>query len=47
MRQPETPLSTVLERGRVVGFVLDHGVAGFESFDVDESLRLRLSKKLN
>jgi hypothetical protein len=34
--QPETPLCTVYERGRVVGFVLDRGVAGFESFDADE-----------
>jgi hypothetical protein len=36
MCQPETPLCTVYERGRVVGFVLDRGVAGFESFDADE-----------
>ena len=36
MRQPETLLCTIYERGRVVGFVLDRGVAGFESFDADE-----------
>src|SRR6266849_10349742 len=29
MRHLKTPLCTVLERGRVVGFVLDRGVAGF------------------
>jgi hypothetical protein len=32
----ETPLCSVFERGRVVGFVLDRGVAGFESFDAAE-----------
>jgi hypothetical protein len=41
MRQPEIPLCTIYERGRVVGFVLDRGITGFESYDADErSLRL-------
>jgi hypothetical protein len=31
MRQPETPLCTIYERGRVIGFVLDRGVAGFRN----------------
>jgi hypothetical protein len=39
MRQPERSV-TVLERGRVVGFVLNRGVAGFEAFDAPMRPRL-------
>jgi hypothetical protein len=33
----QTPLCSVFERGRVVDFVLDRGVAGFESYDANET----------
>src|SRR5260221_6803527 len=36
MRQPETPLCTVYERGRVVGLVLDRGVVGSKAYVADE-----------
>jgi hypothetical protein len=31
-----TPLLTVFDSGRPIGFILDRGVSGYESFDANE-----------